>query len=151
MSESILDKLDREDKKVANFERRIYAYLIDDIIISSIFFAIYWNFIVIDPDDFVTTLENIKKFGINIILIKIIYQTFFIWYYGATIGKIYLGMICLDVTMLSKPKFHQALMRSCFRVISELCFFIGFVWALENPVYQTWHDKLSNTVVCDAS
>lgn len=150
MSETIIDRLDRENIELAPINKRVAAYVIDDIVISILFFAIYWNWLVDALNDPEKLANLLSSFTLELIALKIVYHTFFTWYYGATIGKITLKIVCLDTVMLSKPKFAASLLRACFRVCGEICFYLGFVWALGNQEKQTWHDKIANTVVCNA-
>ena len=41
--ESIAERLERENIKLASFNKRLFAYLIDDVIISALFFVIYYD------------------------------------------------------------------------------------------------------------
>jgi uncharacterized RDD family membrane protein YckC len=41
----------------------------------------------------------------------------------------------------------SALNRGIFRVISELFFYLGFLWGLLDPTTQAWHDKTAKTLV----
>ena len=83
--------------------------------------------------------------------LKIIYQAFFTWYYGASLGKIAAKIICVDVGLLDKPSFGASLSRSVVRVISEICLYLGFAWALGNEARQTWHDLAAKTAVIDVA
>lgn len=149
MNENILDRLERENIKLASFDKRLLAYFIDEIIIAVVFSVTYWNIVSIDTQDFLVALSQIKNFLIQIICIKVLYQTIFIWYYGATLGKIWTKIICIDATMLSKPNLTQSFLRAVMKVVSEALFYIGFIWFFENRERQTWQDKIAQTVVCD--
>ncbi len=150
MSENIIDKLDREEIRIAPLGKRAWAFLIDDVLISALFVIVYWGALAPHFEDAAGLVEAISNLIVQLTLLKIIYHTFFIWYYGATLGKIALHLVCLDTVMLGKPKFFASLTRACVRVISEWCFYLGFAWALGNPLRQTWQDKLAGTVVCEA-
>lgn len=149
MNENILDRLERENIKLASFDKRLLAYFIDEIIIAVVFSVTYWNIVSIDTQDFLVALSQIKNFLIQIICIKVLYQTIFIWYYGATLGKIWTKIICIDSTLLSKPNLTQSFLRAVMKVVGEALFYIGFIWFFENRERQTWQDKIARTVVCD--
>nr|MBP3724419.1 RDD family protein [Campylobacter sp.] len=149
MSENILDRLERENIKLASFDKRLLAYFIDEIIIAVVFSVTYWNIVSIDTQDFLVALSQIKNFLIQIVCIKVLYHTIFIWYYGATLGKIWTKIICIDATMLSKPNLTQSFLRAVMKVVGEALFYIGFIWFFENRERQTWQDKIAQTVVCD--
>lgn len=149
MRENIIDRLERENIKLASFNKRLFAYCVDELIIAILFSIIYWNIVVIDTQDLLVAMNQIKNFLIQIICIKVLYHTLFIWYYGATLGKIWAKIICIDTTMLSKPNLAQAFVRAVMKLVGEALFYIGFIWFFENKERQTWQDKIARTVVCD--
>lgn len=160
MSEDILDKLHREHIKLASLNKRLWAYSLDEIIVGVIFSLFYnFNFGVSlnDPEAILNIANNMSNIMSQLFIMflywngaRIVYQIFFIWYYGATIGKILLRIEVIDVVMLSKPNLADSLLRACAKVIGEMAFYLGFIWALGNPQRQAWHDRLAKTVVCDA-
>ena len=81
---------------------------------------------------------------------KVIYQTYFIWYYGATIGKTIMKLKVIDFNHLGRVTFIQALIRSMGRIISESFFYIGFLMAFYTESRQTLHDKFGKTLVVNA-
>ncbi|MBD3810186.1 MAG: hypothetical protein IE884_06755 [Sulfuricurvum sp.] len=52
--------------------------------------------------------------------------------------------------VLSNPRFFSAFNRSVFRVVSELLFYLGFVWAMLDPYHRSWHDRTGRTLVINA-
>ena len=56
----------------------------------------------------------------------------------------------IELRSVQKPTVISSLNRAVFRVVSELLFFLGFLWGLLNPERQTWHDKTARTLVVDA-
>ncbi|HEY7876272.1 MAG TPA: RDD family protein [Actinomycetota bacterium] len=46
--------------------------------------------------------------------------------------------------------FRRALLRSISRFLSFFLFGLGYWWAFWDPERQTWHDKISRTVVVPA-
>lgn len=151
MKESLEERLYRENITIASLNRRLLAYAIDDIIISVLFMLIYWD--LIDKASQVgveATLATISNLFWQIALMKVVYHTFFIWYYAATPGKMLCKIVCIDTIMLSRPSLSSSFLRACVRLLSESLFYIGFLWALGNPQRQTWQDKLAKTVVCNA-
>lgn len=149
MNDEILKKLNIEGMEVASVSKRMLSYAIDEVLISILFIVSYWNSFTLS-DDFEQTVAMVSSLSLQFIVLKILYQTFFIWFYGATIGKIICKIICIDVVMLSKPKLSIALSRAIFRIISESLLYLGFVWAFGNELRQTWHDKIAKTVVINA-
>lgn len=147
--ENIVEKLQREEIIIASPKKRTYAFIIDDVVIALLFFAIYYDSFASVSDDFMALQSKIASFAWQLIALRVIYQTFFVWRYGATLGKIALKIRCLDEDMLDTPNLSKAFLRASVRVLSETCFYLGFVWAFGNAARQTWHDKIARTIVCE--
>ncbi|WP_103568271.1 RDD family protein, partial [Campylobacter concisus] len=101
-----------------------------------------------------TNYDDARNLVLNLFwqinLLKVIYHTFFVWYYGASPGQMITKTMCINVEILDKPNLAQSLVRAIFRIVSEACFYLGFAWALSNPARQTWQDKIAKTVVINA-
>lgn len=91
-----------------------------------------------------------NTFVLEYMLMKIIYQAFFVMQYGGSIGKIVMKIRVIDINTIQTPNVMVALNRAIFRVVSELFLYLGFLWGLLNPERQTWHDKTAKTLVVDA-
>jgi len=78
---------------------------------------------------------------------KIGYQAFFVMQYGASIGKIIMKIRVIEISSLQTPNVIVALNRGIFRVVSELLFYLGFLWGTMDPSRQAWHDKTAKTLV----
>ena len=78
---------------------------------------------------------------------KIIYQAFFVMQYGASLGKIAMKIRVIEIKTLDNPNVISSLNRAIFRVISEMLFYLGFLWGMMDPSRQTWHDKTAKTLV----
>ncbi|OPA81710.1 hypothetical protein BFG04_00785 [Campylobacter pinnipediorum subsp. pinnipediorum] len=150
MSDSLELRLEKENIKIASIAKRSVAFGIDEILVSVLFMVVFYDYFKLydDPQDMVNA---ISKIALQYVLIRFVYQTFFVWYYGATIGKISVKIACVDIEYFDKPKFIPSVIRALVRNISESAFYLGFIWAFGNPVKQTWQDKLSKTVVIDVS
>lgn len=144
--------------EVASNQRRITAFMIDDIVISMFFFIIFYdqfsvvfsNITVLDE----AALQNINTFiSQNILvvfLIKLIYHTVFVWQNGMTLGKYVMKIKVIDLQTGQTPDLQKAFLRGSVRIASEALFYIGFIMAFFLPMKQTLHDKLSGCVVVDA-
>ena len=147
--EGISERLERENIRLASFDKRLFAHLIDDVIISALFFVIYYDAFKNAAGDVQAMIAVISSFIWQLVLLKVLSHTFFVWRYGATLGKIVMGIMVLDGEILDFPSLPKALIRACVRIISEWCFYLGFIWMLGNAAKQSWHDKLSGTIVCE--
>ena len=149
MSMQIVERLEKEEISLAPFAKRVLAYSVDEIIAAFLFMIIYWESLSTS-----TNFDDARNLVLNLFwqinLLKVIYHTFFVWYYGASLGQMITKTMCINVEILDKPNLTQSLVRAIFRIVSEACFYLGFAWALSNPARQTWQDKIAKTVVINA-
>jgi uncharacterized RDD family membrane protein YckC len=139
----------REGLNVASPKKRVLAFLIDDILITMIVFAAFGDILFGDNVSAKEWIEATNSIVTEVIVIKLMYHTFFTWYYGATVGKIVLRIRIIELDTLDKPNVIIALTRSLFRIVSELFFYLGFFPAFFDKLRQTLQDKLARTVVVD--
>ncbi|MGM0622514.1 MAG: RDD family protein [Campylobacterota bacterium] len=146
--EQLQDHLYREGINVADTRKRVFSYAIDDFLISFIFVIIFWDAIA-QAESMVQTMAIINSAFLQIVIVKILYHTFFIYQYGASLGKIAMKIRVLEVQTLDTPSFMAALTRAIFRVVSEVIFYLGFIIAFFDKNRQTLHDKVAKCVVVD--
>ena len=139
-----------DNLELASTRSRTLAFIIDDFLITFIMIAMYWNQIVASSSDLTSMLMIMNSFVWQVLFLKFIYQTFFVWYYGATVGKIITKIRVIDYTHLGRVSFFTAIIRSALRLTSEMFFYIGFIFAFFNEGRQTFHDKLGRTLVVNA-
>lgn len=146
MHDEVERRLDDAGLELATIQKRAVAFLIDELLLASLFlFIIFDQLAGNDNQDEMVALIN--SFTFEYLLIKIFYQTLFVYYYGATLGKIAMKIRVVDALTLERPIFGSALNRAVFRIISEMIFYLGFVWAFYTKNRQGWHDKTARTLV----
>ena len=148
MEEKILDDLEREGLKLTSISKRSFAFFIDDLIVSLLVFVIFYDSIA-SAKSVEEIILLVNGAFLYIISIKIIYHTFFVWQYGATMGKMLFKMQVVDEKTFLKPDFLHSLIRAVVRIVSESLFYLGFLWGVFTKSRQTWHDKLAKTLVID--
>lgn len=149
MNEEIENILHREDLELASISKRATAFFIDEVLLSMILLAVLW-----DSFSQLQTLEEsiafTNSFVFEYMTMKILYQTIFVHMYSATLGKMFVKIRVIEIRTLSNPSIPSALNRAVFRVISEMLFYLGFLWGMLTPERQTWHDKSARTLVINA-
>ena len=149
MNEDIQNILHREDLSLASIGKRSMAFFIDEMLLSFLLIIALW-----DSFTNAQTVEQLidvtNYFVLEYIAMKIIYQSFFLMQYGATIGKLLMKIRVIEIKSLENPNVLVALNRAIFRVISEMLFYLGFLWAIFDPSRQGWHDKTAKTLVVNA-
>jgi uncharacterized RDD family membrane protein YckC len=138
-----------EQNRIAPLGKRVVSFVVDDLVVSFFFVAIFFEQIVsMEGPEAVQPFLEINLWVL--ILLKIFYHTFFISYNGMTLGK-YLAKIRAvsldDGTLLDAPR---SLLRASVRILDEMFFYLGFLPALFSPNRQTLHDRISGCVVVHA-
>jgi len=146
--EELLDRLNAQSLRLTDIKRRSYAFFIDDIIVSFLVFMAFYNSFA-DAKDVEEVIVITNSLFIYIVAIKVIYHTFFVWQYGATMGKMLFKMRVVDQSSFYNLTFLHSLVRAVVRVVSEGVFYLGFLWGVLNPTKQTWHDRASGSIVID--
>jgi len=147
--QEIIEKFERENITLATFPKRLLAYLIDEVLVSFLFVMIYINSIE-STQNIEDTINMINDLVVYIMILKVIYQSFFVTIYGATVGKIFMKIKVISTNDLENPSFIYSFSRASVRILSESAFYLGFLWALMNPKRETWHDKAGQTLVVNA-
>lgn len=146
MSERIERDLVREGLTLATPAQRAKAFILDEVLISIVIFVAFWEQFAAAQST-TESLEVLNSLVMWVVLIKIAYQTLFVAYYGATLGKLWQRIFVITQDGFAKPPFLAALARASMRVVSEWLFYFGFLWAWVNPYRQTWQDKIARTLV----
>ena len=141
------DKVDIENLQLASIKSRLIAFIIDDLSITLVVFLLLWDKINLANGDLVSIMIIMNEAFLQIITLKFLYQTFFIWYYGATIGKIVTKIKVIDFNHFGKVSLVNSAIRAFGRIISESIFYIGFLIAFYTKSRQTFHDKFGKTLV----
>ncbi len=130
----------------ASIGRRAISFVFDDLLVSFLFIAIFF-----DQITAIATEEAMYLFVATnswvLILLKVLYHSFFIGYSGATVGKYVTKTLAIDEMSGEKLSWSMAALRAIIRVIGESLFYITFLFAFFSPKRQTLHDKLTNCVV----
>jgi uncharacterized RDD family membrane protein YckC len=149
MNEEIENILHREDMILAPIKKRAMAFFIDEMLLSFLLImALGDSFLEAKTVEEMIILTN--TFFLEYMAMKIFYQAFFVMQYGATLGKIAMKIKVIEIKTMQTPNVIVALNRSIVRVISEMLFYLGFLWGLMDPARQTWHDKSAKTLVINA-
>jgi uncharacterized RDD family membrane protein YckC len=70
---------------------------------------------------------------------------------GQTVGKRAMNIRVVDLESGASIGSSRALIRYVGRIISGIACGVGYLWMLWDREKQTWHDKLSNSVVVPTS
>jgi len=149
MKKDYVDILNRENITLASLNKRAFAFLIDELLLSVLVFFMISNKIdeTMNYQEIMVVSSSIVFYVISI---KAIYQTIFVYLYGATIGKIAMSIHIVNIDDLEKPNLFLSAVRSIGRVINEtILLYIGFLLFFIDPVKQTLPHKIAKTIVID--
>ncbi len=146
MEEEHLDNLEREQLKLASIKSRFFAFMIDYFLIFIIVYAIYF-----DALDGVEDIESmiiiITDATIKGFIIKFIYESFFVFYYSATVGKILMKIRILNIDSFDDLSLTQSIGRSGIKILNEYIFYFGCMFAFIGELKQTLHDRAVKSIV----
>jgi len=144
------ENIDINKLELASNKSRLKAFVIDDLLITFITILLLWDNIQNAKGDLEAVAMIMNSAFIQIVIIKVIYQSYFIWYYGATLGKMAVKIRVIDFENFGKISFAQSVLRSSARIISESLFYLGFIISMYTKSRQTLHDKIAKTLVVNA-
>ena len=139
------------DLQLASMRSRAFAYVIDDLLVTLIIMMIFWESILAVSQDMDAMMYLMKtELALPLIMLKVIYHTFFVWYYGATIGKIVAKIRVIDVNNWGRVSMLSSFLRAVGRIFSEMFFYFGFLVGFFNDGRKTFHDIVGKTLVVNA-
>jgi uncharacterized RDD family membrane protein YckC len=147
--------LNTEGKK---FGIRSAAYIIDSVVYTVASFVVQFLVIVMLGIAFALSgrelqfdEQSMQCLGMIVGLVRFtVYFTIFEWLYGATLGKLVLGMRV--VKQNGEPcNFGAAFVRALVRYIDGLFFGIPAYATMKAPLYQRMGDKSAKTIVVGAT
>ena len=125
---------------------RFFAWIIDGVVIAVVIFILWLAGLV--------GADSVEDFGasdglVNA-LVTLVYYVAMTAAFGATLGKMALGMRVADADG-NRPGFGAVVMREVVgKIVSALVILIGFFWILVDDRRQGWHDKIGGTFVVKA-
>jgi uncharacterized RDD family membrane protein YckC len=142
--------VDIDKLQLASTRSRIKAFVIDDLSITLIVILMLWDKIDAANGDLLAISAVMNSAFFQIVVLKFLYQAFFVWYYGATLGKLAAKIKVIDYYNFGRVSLLNSIIRSAGRIVSEMAMFIGFLFAFFTDSRQTFHDKIGKTLVVDA-
>lgn len=150
-NDKIEETLERENLKIPKLESRIAAYLVDDVLLSFVVFAIVYSDISsLQTENGIVNGNALMGILFTMIALSFIlvfmYHWLFIALYGSTLGKMLCKIRVVDITMLDNPSYKQAAIRSFVRLISAMLYFLPFIAIFADTFRRGFHDKWAKTI-----
>jgi uncharacterized RDD family membrane protein YckC len=154
----------QQDPVYAGFLRRLAAFLLDKLMLSTLVMLILIGIFYINPavvnyllqtDEALNLPAFLKIYNTNknnehelIEILAVAVLTVLFWYrYMATPGKILMNCQVVDARTLKPVSILQASLRFAGYFVSFITLGIGFLWILGHPRKQGFHDLLARTIV----
>ena len=147
--EEIERLLHREELRLASITKRATAFFLDEFLLSLLLVISLWDAFA-SVENSLELIALSQQFTLEYIGLKIVYQTFFVMMYGATLGKMMMHIRIVELPDLEKPSFASSLNRAIIRIVSEMLFYLGFLWGMMDPLRRTWHDLSAKTLVIES-
>ncbi|MCM8773068.1 MAG: RDD family protein [Candidatus Omnitrophica bacterium] len=166
--EILQNNLITKEIKYANLLLRLVALIIDGIVLWCIYLIVFRIFFFnsfpslenlveeiysgkFKPLEYIFILSRTFASLAVFFFISIFYETFLVGKFGATLGKMIVGIKIADENG-NKISYGTAFVREVVvkNVIYCIIFFIawlGYLWAIWDKRKQTWHDKIARTIV----
>lgn len=146
MEDEYLDNMEREGLVLASIKTRFSAFMIDYLLVFVIVYAIFFN--ALDGvEDIETMIIVITDATIKGFIIKFIYESFFVYYYGATVGKIFMKIRILHIESFDDLSLLESIGRSGIKILNEYIFYFGCMFAFAGGLKQTLHDRAVKSIV----
>ncbi|PAF45786.1 RDD family protein [Helicobacter sp. 11S02629-2] len=84
---------------------------------------------------------------IMLFVVDVIYNSLFLYLYGASLGLLLVKAKVVDSTYFDKPRLTQAITRSVINYILGKTFYISFIFAPFDKFKRTLHDRWSSCIV----
>jgi uncharacterized RDD family membrane protein YckC len=128
----------------ASFWQRAVAFLVDWLIVVVISMPV----IVVAFGAEYFSLDPVRRSGD--LLIALVVGAAIVWFwrsYGATPGKLAVGVKIVDVQTGKAPSTGRLVLRLICYLLSALPLYLGFLWVAVDRRKQGWHDKIAGTIV----
>lgn len=145
------ENIDISNLQLASMRSRALAFIIDDVIVSFLIIFAYWDTIALANNNTEELFYLLQAtLVVPLMILKVVYHTFFVWYDGQTIGKRVVKIRVIDSENWGKANLLQAVFRAVGRVVSEMFFYVGFLIGFFNDGRKTFHDFTGKTLVVNA-
>lgn len=153
--------------RYGGFWRRLAAALVDGVLLTALQYGLAFGIGGLDAVGFVAGAGFADPVTWLGMLFQWAYFFLFTWLYGATVGKMMLGLKVVKLVKVpagesagagstdsSSPSAYQpvdwltVLFREVIgKTLSTLGLGLGYLWAAFHPKKQGWHDLIADTVV----
>jgi uncharacterized RDD family membrane protein YckC len=138
------------DGRTAGFVSRLFAFVVDLLVVAGIVAIGGWIAVLIDGviEQIGLTLR-VSLGGIYVVMIPLIIGSYFVMFWaltGRTIGKWVMGLRVVDLAG-HPPTLSQSVIRIIGYGISAIVFWLGYLWVLVDDNRRAWHDHMARTWV----
>jgi uncharacterized RDD family membrane protein YckC len=130
----------------AGFWIRAGALLLDVIVTAIAFSFLQQRLGIQDPPDDAPPAARLPILLLSVAF-SLAYDTVMVGGWGASLGKMIVGIKVVRASGAGRPTFGLAFVRSFAQLLSALPLGLGFVWVALAPTKRAWHDYFADTRV----
>ncbi|PAF41411.1 RDD family protein [Helicobacter sp. 11S02596-1] len=145
--EKIEEILFRENLNIPPFSHRVGAFLVDILLVGCLVWVLCDYFFLKKATTIEAKIFFIQKFIFFIFIFIFLYDFFFLYFLGASLGKIIFKMKIISILSLDKPSLKMALVRCFIKTLEIMACFLPFIFTIKDKFLRTFHDKLPKTIV----
>lgn len=129
---------------LAHFGWRLLGFLADAVNLLALFAAL-----VVGASIVVWTWAPEESTGVSVAVIVVAIVWFRFKWEGAGGSPIRraMGVWIVDETTLEPIGTRRGFIRALVRLVSQVVFYLGYLWMIWDPKRQTWHDKAVRSIV----
>ena len=85
--------------------------------------------------------------ALTILLFSFIYKVYLTWYYGGTLGQLFMSLRVVNIWEPRERKLGNHMLRSIYWIFSYILLGLPFLSIISNEKRRCFHDRVSDTIV----
>lgn len=143
--EKIEELLYREGLVIAPLFHRLGSYFVDSIFV--ILLGFFVCLLTSDLNSVEAQIFFIQKIFFSISCFSLLYEIFFVYFYGSSLGKMLFKLRVVSLKTLDTPIFKDVLRRSLLKAFEGSIGWILLIFVFDNKFFRALHDRFSKTIV----
>lgn len=135
--------------KYASFFQRLVAWTLEGSLMWLVLLAIFSLGVstVVSFPDLMGLVMTLLVLIVWIPTVFLLYQVYATSHFGGGLGKMLVGVAVLDEKEKTITNLRAFFRYTIGYLVSDMIFFLGYLWVFKSPEKQAWHDMLADTYV----